>query len=233
QGVLEAVLEIKGVEGCEDMVFAANQTFPWVTRQGEKVVVMSKMRHASRQKEVPHFEKFFQELGYRPIHLNRTDLFEGMGDTIPHYGKWLLYGGFGHRSKKEAYEEIAELLQVPVVALELVDERFYHLDTCFVPVNENTIMICKEAFSADGLACIKKLFNKVIEIPVEEASDFFSLNAHLINDKASGKKVAILQKGSKRTIEVLKDAGYQVEEVDTSEYIKSGGSVFCMKMMLY
>lgn len=231
--VLDGYYEIAGAKGCEDMVFAANQTFPWMNDQNEKIVIMSKMKHPSRQKEVSFFEKFFADLGYRIIHLKNTRLFEGMGDTIPHPGRKLLYGGFGHRSDKSAYEELAEILNVPIVCLELQDERFYHLDTCFVPLSEKAVMLHAAAFTEEGLQLIHSLFEEVIEIPADEAAGNFALNAHTINDKSNNDKVAIIQKGSFKTNEVLKKSGYEVIEADTSEYMKSGGSVFCMKMMVY
>ena len=40
----------------------------------------------------------------------------------------------GHRSISAAREVIAERLGVDVVTLKLVDQRFYHLDTCFCPL---------------------------------------------------------------------------------------------------
>jgi N-dimethylarginine dimethylaminohydrolase len=230
--ILEQLYVIDGAENCEDMVFTANQSFPWMLN-GEKTVVMSKMRHESRQREVPYFEKFYQDLGYNILHLQHTKMFEGMGDTIPHYGKNLLYGGYGHRSETTAYEEISKLLNVPVVTLELIDERFYHLDTCFIPINEETVLLCKEAFTEEGLSALRKLFKNIVEIPVEEAVDFFALNAHCINDKITGKKLVVIQKGTSVTKRVLEQNGYAVLQTDTSEYMKSGGSVFCMKMMLY
>lgn len=233
RNVLEECLLIPGAKGCEDMVFAANQTFPWLNDQGEKVVILSKMKHASRQREVIHFEKFFSDLGYKIIVLHKARLFEGMGDTIPHPGKKLLYGGYGHRSDQEAYEEISSLLNVPVVCLKLKDERFYHLDTCFVPLDEKSVMLYKGAFTDDGLTLIHSLFEKVIDVPLEEAAGNFALNAHVIHNSENEKKVAILQKGSSYTNACLVESGFEVIEVDTSEYMKSGGSVFCMKMMLY
>lgn len=232
KGVLDEVLVIPGAEGCEDMVFTANQSFPWV-KDGEKVVIMSQMRHESRKREVPFFREFYKELGYKIIELEHTDLFEGMGDTIPHMGKNLLYGGYGHRSKEDAYNEISKVLNVPVVTLELVDDRFYHLDTCFIPVSKDKVFLCKEAFSEEGLKAIRTLFKEVVEIPLSEAEDFFALNAHCINDTVTGRKVATIQKGTNVTRKELENAGYAVTEVDTSEYMKSGGSVFCMKMMVY
>ncbi|MBY0427378.1 MAG: hypothetical protein K2Q22_17210, partial [Cytophagales bacterium] len=145
--MLDEVLFINGQEGCEDMIFAANQTFPWLTKTGEKVVVLGKMKHESRQKEVPYFAEFFQNNGYRTIELQRTELFEGTGDTVGHIGKRLLYGGYGYRTEKSAFSELAEVLDVPIVALELIDDRFFMLGMCFLPLDVDTVMIVPEAFS--------------------------------------------------------------------------------------
>ncbi|MFL5729298.1 MAG: dimethylarginine dimethylaminohydrolase family protein [Cytophagaceae bacterium] len=231
QGVLQNFLELPGTRGCEDMVFAANQSFPWITKSGEKVVILSKMRHPSRQREVPSFEKFYKDLGYQIIHLKNTELFEGMGDAIPHPGKNLIYGGYGHRSNQDAYEEIAKILDVPIVTIELTDSRFYHLDTCFLPLDKESVMLFPGAFKKADLDGIEKLFRNVIAVSEEEAAHGFALNAHVIN--AGGKKVALIQKGSSNTVSQLKAHGFEVIEADTSEYMKSGGSVFCMKMMVY
>jgi N-dimethylarginine dimethylaminohydrolase len=225
------VLSIPGAQGLEDMVFAANQSFPWITESGEKVVIMSRMRHESRKKEVQYFREFYKELGYRIIELQHTELFEGMGDAIPHPGKRLIYGGYGHRTSVSAYDEISEILNVKIVALKLINEKFYHLDTCFVPLGQDSVMLYPGAFQPEDLKGLKKLFNDMIEIPEEEASRNFSLNAHVVISEKS--KAAILQKGSPVTVSALKNKGFQVFETDTSEYIKSGGSVFCMKMMIY
>lgn len=227
--VLDEVSVIPGAVGCEDMVFCANQTLPWKMEDGSEVVVMSRMRHESRQREVPYFEEFFKNKGFKPLHFNNVKMFEGMGDVIPHPGKRLLYGGYGHRTTAEAYDELAQMLQTPVVALELINPKFYHLDTCFVPLSKDSVMLCKEAFTEDGLAMIRQLFAKVYYIPEYEAEKYFSLNAHAFD--AHGTKTAILQKGSAITVDVLKQEGYNVVEIETGEFMKSGGSVFCMKMM--
>ncbi len=229
KGVLDEVSVLPGAPGCEDMVFCANQTFPWKMEDGSEVVVMSKMRHESRQREVPHFEAFFQQKGFKPLHFKDVKMFEGMGDVISHPEKRLLYGGYGHRTTAEAYNELAAMLQTPVVALELINPKFYHLDTCFVPLSVDSVMLCKEAFTEQGLKMIQQLFRHVYYIPEHEAEAYFSLNAHAF--KAHGTKTAILQKGSTETVAALKQEGYNVVEIDTAEFMKSGGSVFCMKMM--
>jgi N-dimethylarginine dimethylaminohydrolase len=233
QNIITELNVIHGAVGCEDMVFCANQTFPWLNTLAQKVVWMSKMRHPSRRKEVPHFEAYFQTLGYTPKHFQVTPLFEGMGDTIPHPGKKLLYGGFGHRSDVSAYTELSEKLEVPIIALELINENFYHLDTCFVPLSETQVMLCKEAFTSEGLDLLRQSFEEIYEIPMDEAIATFCLNAHVIHNPINGHKVAIIQIGSTVAKSILERCQYQVIEVETSEFMKSGGSVFCMKMMYY
>ncbi|GIV34954.1 MAG: amidinotransferase [Chitinophagales bacterium] len=231
-GILEQVTVIPGVEGLEDMVFTANQSFPYIV-DGKYTVVMSRMRHPSRQREVPYFRTFFKSIGYRIIDLSESVFFEGMGDLIPHYGRHLLYGGYGHRTDPGAYDEIARSLKVPIVLLPLEDPRFYHLDTCFIPADEHTVFLTTAAFSKTTLHGIKKLFTHVVEIPEEEAAGLFALNAHLVNDKKSGKKAAVLQQGTVVMKQKLAALGFEVWEVNTSEFIKSGGSCFCLKMMYY
>ncbi|NDB82577.1 MAG: amidinotransferase, partial [Alphaproteobacteria bacterium] len=46
-------------------------------------------------------------------------------------------------------------------------------------------------------------------------------------------KHVIIQKGCQKTLQLLKDHDFVPLEVDTSEFIKSGGSVFCMKLMFF
>ncbi|MDX2195108.1 MAG: arginine deiminase family protein [Cytophagales bacterium] len=233
QDILTEVAVIQGAEGCEDMVFAANQSFPWLDANANKMVIMSKMRHPSRQREVPFFKAFYEEMGYKTIELQHTPMFEGMGDLIYHTGKRLLYGGYGHRTVIEAYDELSAILQCPIIALELVDPNFYHLDTCFVSLGTDAVMICKEAFNQSGIDALHKMYERVYYIPKEEAIQHFALNAHTLFGQNNDNKVCVIQKGAQYTGNVLRREGFQVVEVDTSEFMKSGGSVFCMKMMFY
>jgi len=231
RGILQDVKVITGAESCEDMVFAANQSFPWLTEDGERMVMMSRMKHSSRQREISYFESFYQGLGYMVLPPPGNHVVEGMGDLIPVPGKRLLLGGYGHRTEVDALREAARLLQVPVIGLELTDDRFYHLDTCCIPVDKDTVLYCADAFGTDGLRILGKLFKNHIRIPTSEATAYFSLNAHYI--PSSLKKVAVMEKGSAFTYMAFRNLGVEVMETETSEFMKSGGSVFCMKMMYY
>lgn len=232
KGILDEVYVIDGAEHCEDMVFAANQSFPWLSWNGEKIVVMSNMKHESRQNEVVYYEDFYKDLGYKIFTLQSRYHFEGMGDMIAHPGKRLLYGGFGQRTEKLVYDEISRMLDAPIILLELVSEQFYHLDTCFLPLNANEVMIAPGAFSDTSLALIKKMFEAVYEIPLQEATVGFACNAHVMYDQKN-RSAAIIHRGNPVSLNILQHNSAHVFETDTSEFMKSGGSVFCMKMMVY
>lgn len=227
------VKTVDAVEDLEDMVFAANQVLPGIDETGKPFALLGEMRHEKRRLEVPWYRQWFLANGYKIIMLSdaldaesNVPRFEAQGDAIWHPGRKLIWGGFGSRTDKEAYPLIHKLLNVPIVLLKLSDPRFYHLDTCFCAINEDTVMIYEGAFDSDGLALIKHFFKNVISVSEKDALNF-ALNAVAINGNV------ILQKGSTNTVDALKQSGFNPIEVDTSEFMKSGGSVFCLKMMVY
>lgn len=231
EGILDEYEEIQPLENVEDMVFTANHGFPWLLLNGEKVFLASNMMHESRKKEIKSTIDFFQSKGYKILHLSTNMVYEGNGDLIAHPNKRMIYAGYGQRTSKEALCEIAEKLETAVVPLKLIDPRFYHLDTCFHPLNVKTVMVCPEAFDFESFQLIKKIFPKVIRISAEENKAFFALNS--VTFHRQFKKVAMIHFGSTNAYKQLMDEAYHVEEVDTTEFMKSGGSVFCMKLMYY
>ncbi len=229
-----AQLEIKvhvldGVEGLPDMVFCANQSLPYEDPEKNRHAVMSIMHADQRKDEVPHIEQWYRQNGFEIHYLDEDQVsdFEGCGDGIWHTGKRLLWGGYGFRSSIAAYEHISELFGIPVIALELIDESFYHLDTCLCILDKQTALIYPGAFTEEGLQLIGRMFDNVIKATKYEATELFACNAVC----PDGKNV-IIQKGCTDVNKKLRDSGFSVHEVSTGEYLKSGGSVFCMKQML-
>lgn len=221
---------IQGAEGMPDMVFCANQSLPYRTPGGMQGVLLSRMNAPQRKDEVPFYETFFRGKDYEIHHLD-DDLpgdFEGMGDAIWHPGRYLLWGGYGYRTDRGVYDRLSEELGIPVLTLQLTDPEFYHLDTCFCPLDEDTVLIYPDAFQPEGLELVHAHFGRILEAPDDEARGLFACNAHC----PDGKHV-IIQTGCIVTNRLLKDAGFDIIEVDTSEYLKSGGSVFCMKLMFW
>ena len=76
---------IEGVENLPDMVFCANQTFPFLDQQNKLNVILSKMASAYRLPEVPHIAHWYEQQDYHLIRQTHPPVeFEGMGDAIWH-----------------------------------------------------------------------------------------------------------------------------------------------------
>ena len=220
---------IEGTRGLPDMVFCANQTLPYRTPGGTDGIVASRMHAPERRDEVAHFVQFFTSLGYeRTILPGKASAFEGCGDAIWHPSRYLLYGGYGFRTDEAAYAHISDKLDVPILLIGLDDPDFYHLDTCLCMLDPSTCMIYPGAFDDDGLDLIDFAFETVIEVPESEARNCFAVNAHCPDERH-----VIIPEGCDETVDKLSEYGFLAIEVDTSEFIKSGGSVFCMKQMYW
>jgi N-dimethylarginine dimethylaminohydrolase len=226
---------ISAAAGFPDFVFCANQSFPfWPVKPENEAkagpaVIMSQMRSDFRKGEVEHFEKWFKEKGYRVFHLKGENLsFEGNGDALLDPSRPLIWGGHGPRTDREVYREISEITGREVVVLPLKRPEFYHLDTCFSILNEDTVVVQPDAFSIETRSMIAAAFKRVIETDLEECRDFFTANCH----SPDGKNI-ILNQGAPRFEEKLRRADFRVHAIDTSEFLKAGGSVFCMKLMYF
>lgn len=213
--------------GCEDMVFCANPVFAGLDEDGRRLCVLSHMRFDSRKKEVIAHAEWFRSNGYQVIAIETPGLFEGSGDALWHPGRRLIWGGYGFRTSEAIYEEISDIFRTLVVPLELRDDRFYHLDTCLCPLDESTALVYPGAFSRSGNAAISRIFEHLIEATEEEAT-LMACNA-----TAFLGRYIVIQRGLDRLTGFLQGAGFEVIEVDTSEFLKSGGSVFCMKTYLF
>lgn len=231
EAIVKAGHRVRLVEptpGLEDMVFTANPVLPGIDSKGDRVCLLSNMKHPSRKKEVAAHRKWFESRGYRIVNLSRPEWnFEGQGDALWHPGRNLLWGGYGFRSVPEAYEEVGQIFESAVVLIRLVDEAFYHLDTCLCVISETVALYAPNAFDADGRALIEALFPDAIEVPQSEAKEGFACNALALG------KTVLIQQGNVKTTTELTQRGLNVVQLETSEFMKSGGSVFCMKMMVY
>ncbi|MCB9679312.1 MAG: amidinotransferase [Alphaproteobacteria bacterium] len=221
---------LASVEGLPDLVFMANQSFPAQLPTGEWVALMSVMESHHRRPEVEVVEAWYTARGARTLRMTKGDHlipFEGMGDAHWFPGRRLVVGGYGFRTSREAYDRIAAVLDVPVVALRLTDPRFYHLDTCLAPLDAETALYVPSAFEARGRALLERLFPRLIEVPLDEAVDLLACNGHCPDQRHF-----VVQRGATETNRRVQAAGFDVIEVDTGEFLKSGGSVFCMKLMI-
>lgn len=223
---------IPPVPKLEDMTFSANCGITWQEPGSSfRYFLASNMSAQShRQQETKHYTKWFQEQNdCLTRKLSRpTFFFEGGGDAIWYPEKMLLFGGYGHRTVKDAYREISHRFNIPIITLELTSQEFYHLDTCFCILDKDTVLFCKEAFSTEGQELIEKIFSRKIYITPEQGIKHFTGNCFCVRNS-----FVVMQKGNNKTVRELEDIGFYCIEVDLSEFVKSGGNVTCLKMDIY
>lgn len=205
-------------EGLPDMIFTANAGL--ILKESNTVVVSS-FRFPERQKEQWWFMEHLMGLKIKPYVPGH--IFEGAGDAL-FLGKHLI-GGYGFRSEAGIYDEIRSMVSEKPVAVELVNPNFYHLDTCFCPLNDMDYMIYPGAFSPEGLNAIRELGGNEIEVPKADAHKF------ACNAVTLGKKV-IMPKDCSSTMKKLVDMDYEPVPVAMSEFLKSGGSCKCLTLEL-
>lgn len=203
--------------GVPDMVFTANAGLV----RG-KNVVLSRFRYQERQAEEGYFRKWFESNGYK-VHEVSSGCFEGEGDAL--FAGEYLFGGHGFRTDRDTLEQAAALLNVKsLVPMELKDPRFYHLDTCFCPLNPNLALIFADAFSLEDV----KRVEKSIELLRVEESDAvrFVCNAVVLGQDI------VLPSGCEGTYRTLSQRGFRCHPVELSEFIKAGGAAKCLSLKL-
>ena len=207
--------------GVPDLVFTANAAL-----MSGKLAILSSFRHPERRREQPLYRAWLASRGYATTFLQQT-FFEGAGDALFDRRRPILYAGYGWRSERGAALQLGETLDLHVIPLLLVDERFYHLDTCFCPLADGKLLFYPAAFTSESLAKIHTLVapQDRIEASQDEA-DAFCVNAvcigyHLIMARAPSSLRVRLGR-----------LGYRLTEIDLAPFILSGGGAYCMTLRL-
>ena len=206
------------VRGLPDLIFTANAGLVAGTK-----FIRSNFRFPQRQREIPVFETWFKERSYQILPLPAAACFEGEGDALP-VGK-TLFAGYRMRSDIQSHQTIAEILGCEVLSLELVDPRFYHLDTCFCPLDDRTALYFPEAFDTYGRKVIETSVPEPIPVAREDALRF-GCNAIVVGTDV------VLHAGCDELNRDLRRRGFTVHELDLSEFHKAGGSAKCLVLRL-
>ena len=217
----QAIVELVDAQrGVPDMVFTANAGLVL----GKKAV-LSRFFHPERQGEEPHFKKWFEDNGFTVNELPKDLPFEGAGDALlDREGRWL-WAGYGFRSELDSHSYIAKWLDIEVLSLRLIDERFYHLDTCFCPLQGGYLLYYPPAFDAYSNRLIEMRVPLQKRIAVEEADAInFACNAVNIDS------VIVMNVASEGLKQQLTKGGFQVIETPLTEFLKAGGAAKCLTL---
>lgn len=214
------VNELTPVSGLPDMVFATNAGYA-----GDNKFIKANFRARQRKHEADKAGEYFAGLGYQVFTMPEEICFEGEGDLIRSESKFFL--GCGIRSDQKAAEFIGNIIEKEIIPLELVNPYFYHLDTCFGPVNDDLVIINEEAFSEKSLRIIRASFKHVIAANKQDNS---VLGCNLI---VVGTNVFLGKGISEILKKKLLNFGYIVNEMNMSEFLKGGGSVKCLTLEVF
>lgn len=206
--------------GWPDMVFTANAGLVL----GDNVV-LSRFFHKERQGEEPYFKDWFESKGYTVYELPKDLPFEGAGDALlDREGRWL-WAGYGFRSELDSHPYIAKWLDIEVVSLRLMDERFYHLDTCFCPLSGGYLLYYPEAFDSYSNRLIEMRVAPEKRIAIAEADAVnFACNAVNID------RIVVMNKASDDLKKRIAAAGFEIIETPLTEFLKAGGAAKCLTL---
>jgi lysine-ketoglutarate reductase/saccharopine dehydrogenase-like protein (TIGR00300 family) len=213
---------VQGQKGVPDMVFTANAGLVL----GENVV-LSRFFHPERQPEEPYFKQWFEDNGFNVFELPKDLPFEGAGDALlDREGRWL-WAGYGFRSELDSHPYIAKWLDIEVLSLRLIDDRFYHLDTCFCPLTGGYLLYYPAAFDSYSNHIIEKRVPAEKRIAIAEA-DAINFACNTVNVA----NTVVMNKASQDLKQSLADAGFTVIETPLTEFLKAGGAAKCLTLRI-
>jgi N-dimethylarginine dimethylaminohydrolase len=209
---------LEPVVGLPDLVFTANAAMIF-----RKQALISRFRHRQRQGEEPYNRRWFAEHGFEVLEVPENFNFEGAGDALVCGDT--LYAGYRMRSDASGHQQIGRMLGCRVIPVELIDARYYHLDTCFCPLAPGEAIWYPPAFDEYGQRAIREHVTKLIEAKQAEA-ERFACNAVVI-----GRRV-ITNTGCDNLHAALEARGYEPVATPLDEFVKAGGSAKCLTLRL-
>jgi len=200
--------------GLPDMVFTANAGLAW---NGKFIV--SNFRPEVRRGEAAHYEAWFRDHGFDIMRLPAECYFEGEGDLLKCGDTW--FAGYHTRSDILSHQKVAEIIEQEILSLELTNDWFYHLDTCFCPLSFGQAMFYPPAFDSYARKVLENHIPDLIPVSAQEA-ERFACNAVVV-----GSKIA-MNDGCLKLRKKLESAGFTLLETPLGEFIKAGGSAKCL-----
>ena len=208
---------MEAVQGLPDLVFTANAGLVW-----NDTIFLALFRHAARQGETPIDDRWFQSQGFKTISLPSNLFFEGAGDAL--FCGDTLFAGYLVRSDASAMQWIGQQMNCRVIPLQLVDDHYYHLDTCFCPLNADTAIYFPAAFDDYARRALSQIPH-LIPVEPEEASRF-ACNAVVVGNHV------VMNAGCPKLEKSLSDLGFITHATPLDEFLKAGGSAKCLTLRL-
>lgn len=222
KGLLEqagaTIFVMDPIQGLPDLVFTANAAMIF-----KQQAILANFRHTERQGETAHDVAWLEEYGFRPRYVPVDLNFEGAGDAL--FCGETLFAGYRIRSDARGHQAIGEMIGCRVIPLELVNEYYYHLDTCFCPLAPGEAIYFPGAFDEYGRKALAQHVPTLIEVAENEARRF-ACNAVVVG------KTVTTNTGCPQLHAELAQRGYTPRETPLDEFVKAGGSAKCLTLRL-
>ncbi len=206
------------ISGLPDLVFTANAALIF---RGQ--AILARFKHEQRQGETPHDETWFRSAGFQTQHPPAGVFFEGAGDAL--FCGETLFAGYRMRSDARGHQQIGELLGVRVIPLELVNDYYYHLDTCFCPLAPDVAIYFPDAFDEYGRQALAAQVRELIPVTENEARRF-ACNAVVVG------RTVVTNSGCPELHRTLAKRDFRPVETPLDEFVKSGGSAKCLTLRI-
>jgi ornithine--oxo-acid transaminase len=223
--VLHSVADVRLLHpepGCPDMVFLAHGA---LIHHG--VAALASFSPPQRRAESAFLKQWLLSQGFLLWETPRETAFEGQGDVAFDDRGGSLWAAHGVRTCRAAHAHVADAWHVPVQSLHLVDPRFYHLDTCFVPLHGGFLLYYPEAFDAGSRAQIERVYaeDRRIAISEEDATRMACCALNIGRTIFTGEI-------SRELATRLFDLNFDVVQLELSEFIKGGGGAGALALRL-
>ena len=214
------------VRGLPDLVFTANCA---VVLDGKAVLARFLNEERGGEEDFGHrmFDRLHARGAVDAVHRTPQGVyFEGAGDAIYDPLRQLMWMGFGQRSSRSAHHTIEQVFGIPTVSLELVDPRYYHLDTCLCVLSGGEVLYHPPAFADEGREQIEFLARGRLLAATPDDASQLGVNAVCI-----GRDVVMCHCSPALRGQLLA-LGYRVHVVPLDPFNRSGGAACCLTLAL-
>jgi N-dimethylarginine dimethylaminohydrolase len=214
-----------------DMVYAMNLGLAMnrpVDGRVEAQVELSHMRYPQRRMETETAQEWFEAHGFTASSFGRDGVgphFEA-GDAFP-FGDALLVG-YGPRTEELALKHVAADLGVRVRGFRITHPGLYHFDVVFCPLDERRALVCPDALDAASARALMELIPEPLVLSEDEAVRSFAANSIVVPAADGGPGTVLMPDAPGHVRDQLESWGFAYELLDTSEFLKGGGSIRCI-----
>jgi N-dimethylarginine dimethylaminohydrolase len=210
------ILTIPAVKGLPDLVFTTDHG-KWI----DDTLYVSHFRYEVREKEQIITLPWYREHKIKLHELPPDHFMEG-GDVLFHHD--LIFVGHGYRTSANTADFLQKTTGLKTISLKLIDDAFYHLDTCFFPVKD-TAFYYPTAFATESIKALRDTYPLLIPLTSAEA-EHFACNSVELGDY-------VLCQPNPTFEQKLIDLSLTPLTLEMHEFNKSGGGIHCLSQMLF